>query len=146
MADALRDTLQHALGATYRLDRELGGGGMSRVFVAHDATLDREVVVKVLTAESVNGVSGDRFRREIQVIAKLQHPHIVSILGAGAADDTLYYVMPFVKGETLRARMTREGPLRIPDVLRTLREVLDALAFAHEHGVVHRDIKPDNIL
>ena len=139
-------TLQRALGDAYRLDRELGGGGMSRVFVAHDLTLDRDVVVKVLSEESTAGVSGDRFRREIQVIAKLQHPHVVSILSAGVADGSLYYVMPFVSGETLRARITREGPLPIADVVRLLREVLDALAFAHEHGVVHRDIKPENVL
>ena len=107
MNDPLLDTLQQTLGTAYHIERELGGGGMSRVFVAQDTTLDREVVVKVLMAESTNGVSGERFRREIQVIAKLQHPHIVSILSAGAADGTLYYIMPFVKGETLRARKCR---------------------------------------
>lgn len=146
MSDALRDALQRALGNAYRIERELGGGGMSRVFVAHDTSLDREVVVKVLSGESTGGISGDRFRREIQVIAKLQHPHIVSILAAGDAEGALYYVMPFVKGETLRARMTREGAMRVADVAKTLREVLDALSFAHEYGVVHRDIKPENIL
>jgi len=146
MADTLSDTLQQALGGTYRIERELGGGGMSRVFVAHDPSLDRDVVVKVLSAESTNGISGDRFRREIQVIARLQHPHIVSILSAGTADGALYYIMPFVRGETLRARMTREGPMAIPHAVRLLREVLDALAFAHGQGVVHRDIKPENVL
>ena len=146
MNDPLLDTLQQTLGTAYHIERELGGGGMSRVFVAQDTTLDREVVVKVLMAESTNGVSGERFRREIQVIAKLQHPHIVSILSAGAADGTLYYIMPFVKGETLRARMSREGPFKIADTVKVLREVLDALAFAHEQGVVHRDIKPENVL
>lgn len=119
---------------------------MSRVFVAHDQSLDRDVVVKVLSDDATAGVSGDRFRREIQVIAKLQHPHVVSILAAGEADGALYYVMPFVSGETLRARITREGPLPLSDTVRLLREVLDALAFAHERGVAHRDIKPENVL
>jgi TolB-like protein len=142
----LADTVQRALGDAYRVDRELGGGGMSRVFVAHDLTLDRDVVVKVLNEEQTAGVSADRFRREIQLIARLQHPHVVSILSAGTASGSLYYMMPFVTGETLRERITREGPLPIADVIRLLREVLDALAFAHQHGVVHRDIKPENVL
>jgi serine/threonine-protein kinase len=142
----LAEQIQHALGESYRVDRELGGGGMSRVFVAHDLTLDRDVVVKVLNEEQTAGVSAERFRREIQLIARLQHPHVVSILSAGTASGSLYYMMPFVTGETLRERITREGPLPIPDVVRLLREVLDALAFAHDHGVVHRDIKPENVL
>ena len=146
MSDALRRALQRALGDGYRVDRELGGGGMSRVFVAHDLTLDRDVVVKVLSDEATAGVSAERFRREIQLIAQLQHPHIVPILSAGAADGSLYYIMPFVTGETLRARIVRKGPLPIAEVVRLLREVLDALAFAHDHGVVHRDIKPENVL
>lgn len=142
----IHDALQQALGAGYRVERELGGGGMSRVFVARDLGLDRDVVVKVLSRESTAGVSGERFRREIQVIARLQHPHIVSILSAGSADGALYYVMPFIGGESLRARIAREGPLAVPDAVRILREVLDALAFAHKHGVIHRDIKPENVL
>ncbi|WP_411279402.1 serine/threonine-protein kinase [Gemmatimonas sp.] len=146
MTDALRDTLQQSLGTAYRIDRELGGGGMSRVFVAHDMALDRDVVVKVLSDEHTGGLSSDRFRREIQVIARLQHPHIVSILSAGGADGALYYVMPYVRGETLRARLSREGSLTVPDTVKLLRELLDALAFAHDHGVVHRDIKPENVL
>ena len=146
MSDALADSLQRALGDGYRVDRELGGGGMSRVFVARDLTLDRDIVIKVLSGEATTGVSADRFRREIQLIAKLQHAHVVPILSAGVADGSLYYTMPFVSGESLRARITREGPLPIVDVVRLLREVLDALAFAHEHGVVHRDIKPENVL
>jgi hypothetical protein len=146
MSDALPDTLQSALGGAYRVKRELGGGGMSRVFVARDVGLDRDVVVKVLSEESTAGVSGDRFRREIQTIARLQHPHIVSILSAGEARGALYYLMPFVSGETLRARIARQGPFSIAEAVRIVREVLDALAFAHEHGVVHRDIKPENVL
>jgi hypothetical protein len=147
LTDAIRATLQAALGTAYRIERELGGGGMSRVFVARDLALDRDVVVKVLPPESTEGVSADRFRREIQLIARLQHPHVVSIISAGAAEGgVLYYVMPFVGGETVRARITREGPFAVADAARILREVLDALAFAHRLGVIHRDIKPENIL
>ncbi len=146
MTDSLREILQTALGQAFRVERELGGGGMSRVFVARDVALDRDVVVKVLARESTAGVSGDRFRREIQVIARLQHPHIVPILSAGVADGALYYVMPFIGGETLRARLAREGPMTVSDAARVLREVLDALAFAHRHGVIHRDVKPENVL
>ena len=142
----LAASLQQTLGDAFRVDRELGGGGMSRVFVAHDVALDRDVVIKVLSAETTEGVSADRFRREIQLIARLQHPHVVSILSAGSAGGSLYYVMPFVTGETLRSRIAREGELPVPSVVRILLEVLDALEFAHEHGVVHRDIKPENIL
>ena len=142
----LRERLQSVLGDVYRVDRELGGGGMSRVFVAHDLSLDRDVVVKVLSEELTSGVSADRFRREIQLIAQLQHPHVVPLLAAGTAGESLYYTMPFVAGETLRARLAREGTLPVADVVRLLREVLDALAFAHDRGVVHRDIKPENVL
>ena len=142
----LREPLQAVLGDAYRVERELGGGGMSRVFVAHDVSLDRDVVVKVLSEELTSGVSADRFRREIQLMARLQHPHVVPLLSAGTAGGSLYYMMPFVTGETLRARLAREGTLPVADVVRLLREVLDALAFAHDHGVVHRDIKPENVL
>ena len=142
----LRERLQAVLGGAYRVDRELGGGGMSRVFVARDLGLERDVVVKVLSEELTSGVSADRFRREIQLIARLQHPHVVPLLAAGTAGESLYYTMPFVAGESLRARLGREGMLPVGDVVRLLREVLDALAFAHDHGVVHRDIKPENVL
>jgi tetratricopeptide (TPR) repeat protein len=138
--------LQEALGAGYRLDRELGGGGMSRVFVAQDVALGRFVVVKVLPPELAAGVSLDRFQREIRVAAALQHPHIVPLLAAGGAGDLFWYSMPLVEGESLRVRLAREHALPVPFVLRTLREVADALSHAHAHGVVHRDIKPDNIL
>jgi serine/threonine-protein kinase len=142
----LQDVLRSSLGPGYRIERELGGGGMSRVFLATDIGLDRAVVVKVLSSEQTTGVSPDRFRREIQVTAKLQHPHIVPLLSAGTADGVLYYVMPYLGGESLRARLVREGPLAVDVTVRILRGVLDALAFAHAHGVVHRDIKPENIL
>lgn len=119
---------------------------MSRVFLATDLSLDRQVVIKVLAPELAAGVSAERFRREIQMVAKLQHPHIVSILSAGDAEGALYYVMPFMSGESLRGRLVREGQMSVRDTVRVLREMLDALSFAHANGVVHRDIKPENIL
>jgi TolB-like protein/tetratricopeptide (TPR) repeat protein len=144
--DQLRDRLQSSLGTAYRLERELGGGGMARVFVATDPTLGRQVVVKVLSAETAEGLSAERFTREIQLAAALQDPHIVPVLTAGQTDDGLpYYTMPFVTGESLRARMA-SGPIPLDDSLRILRDVAAALEYAHERGVVHRDIKPENVL
>jgi len=142
----LQVRLQSALGAAYRLEQELGGGGMSRVFLAQERELGRQVVVKVLPAEMAAGVNAERFRREIQLAASLQHPHIVPLLATGHADDLVYYTMPLIDGESLRAKLTREGELPIPETGRLLRDVVDALAYAHAHGVVHRDIKPDNVL
>jgi serine/threonine protein kinase len=142
----LFDRLQSSLGTQYRLERELGGGGMSRVFVALEEQLGRRVVIKVLPPELSAGLSIDRFRREIQVIAALQHPHIVPLLASGQAGDLLYYTMPFIEGESLRAKVDREGALPVPAAARILREVADALGYAHQHGVVHRDVKPDNVL
>ncbi len=142
----LQSRLQTALGDAYRIDRELGGGGMSRVFLAHESALGRRVVVKVLPPEMAAGVNIERFRREIQLAASLQHPHIVPLHAAGQVGDLFYYTMPLVEGESLRAKMSREGELPVGDAIRILRDVVDALAYAHAHGVVHRDIKPDNIL
>ena len=142
---SLRDQLQHTLGTSYRLERELGGGGMSRVFVAEETALGRRVVVKVLPPEVVAGVNADRFKREIQVAARLQHPHIVPVLSAGEMQGVPYYTMPFVDGESVRARLIR-GPLSITEAIGILRDVAKALAYAHHNGIVHRDIKPDNIL
>jgi tetratricopeptide (TPR) repeat protein len=138
--------LQAAVGSTYRIERELGGGGMSRVFLADEVALGRQVVVKVLPPDMAAGVNVERFRREIQLAAKLQHPHIVPVLSAGAEGDLLYYVMPYIEGESLRVKLAREGELPVGEVVRVLREVVDALAYAHGRGVVHRDIKPDNVL
>ncbi|MEP6491952.1 MAG: serine/threonine-protein kinase [bacterium] len=138
--------LQDALGANYQLDHELAGGGMSRVFVAIDRVLGRKVVVKVLPPELAAGVNRDRFRREIQVAAQLQHPHIVPLLSAGEQGDLLWYTMPFIEGESLRAALERKKPFGAREVTRILHDVVDALAFAHERGVIHRDIKPANIL
>ncbi len=138
--------LQEALGSAYRLERELAGGGMSRVFVATDVALGRTVVVKVLPPELAAGVNRDRFRREIQVAAQLQHPHIVPLLSAGERDDLLWYTMPFIEGESLRTMLERRRRFSARDIIRMLHDIVDALAFAHERGVIHRDIKPANIL
>ena len=142
----LREKLETALGAAYRVERELGGGGMSRVFLAEEVALRRRVVVKVLAPDLAAGVSGERFRREVQVAAKLQHPHIVPLLAAGQSDSLLYYVMPFVEGESLRQRLAREAELPVAEALRLIRDIADALSHAHRHGIVHRDIKPENVL
>jgi serine/threonine protein kinase len=138
--------LTASLGGQYRLERELGGAGMSRVFVAEELALGRTVVLKVLPPELAAVLSADRFQREVRVGAALQHPHIVPLLAAGRVEDILYYTMPFVEGESLRARLSREGELPVEEAVRLLREVTDALAYAHHKGIVHRDIKPDNIL
>ena len=142
----VQDQLQRALQDRYRIERELGGGGMSQVFVAEELGLTRKVVLKVLPPGLAAALSTERFSREIQLSAGLQHPHIVPLLTAGRADELLYYTMPLVEGESLRSRLAREGELPVPEAVRLLRDLADALAYAHERGVVHRDIKPDNIL
>ncbi|HJQ20749.1 MAG TPA: serine/threonine-protein kinase, partial [Gemmatimonadaceae bacterium] len=142
----LREGLQQSLGSTFSVERELTGGGMSRVFVALDRALGRRVVVKVLPAELAASVSVDRFKREILLAAALQHPHIVGVLSAGEIDGMPYFTMPFVEGESLRTRIERDGQLTIGRTVSILKDVARALAYAHERGVVHRDIKPDNVL
>ncbi|MBC7790028.1 MAG: serine/threonine protein kinase [Anaerolineae bacterium] len=142
----LQERLHAALGAQYSIERELGGGGMSRVFLAHDSVLGRRVVLKLLPQELAAGVNMERFRREIQLAAQLQHPHIVPVHSAGEVDGMPYYVMPFIEGESLRARLERGELISITEAVRILHHVTDALAYAHERGVVHRDIKPDNVL
>jgi serine/threonine-protein kinase len=160
VTDYLRDRLAAALTATYRIDDELVGGGMSRVFAATEHALGRKVVIKVLPPELSAGVNRERFQREIQVAAQLQHPHIVPLLSAGrippdaptaggpavSEGELLYYTMPFIEGESLRAAVARRGRLPVRDVIRILHDVVEALAYAHSRGVVHRDIKPGNIL
>ena len=139
------ENLRKALSPAYDLERELTGAGMSRVFVATDKSLGRKVVIKVLPPELTAGVNRERFRREIQVAAQLQHPHIVTLLSAGEEGDLLYYTMPYIEGESLRHSLEK-GPLAVKDVVRILHDVVDALAYAHARGVIHRDIKPGNIL
>ena len=149
----LRDQLQRALGAAYRIERELGQGGMSTVWLAEDLKHGRKVAVKVLRPELAAALGADRFTREIRIAARLQHPHILPLLDSGEArleqgegPSFLYYVMPYVDGQSLRDRIAREGELPVHEAVRLLVEVVDALAFAHAQGVVHRDIKPDNVL
>ena len=142
----LRAALESTLGDVYRFDRELPGGAMSRVFVATDRQLGRDIVVKVLPPEVAAGLSAERFKREIQTAARLQHPHIVPLLSSGNVGGVPYFTMPFVEGESLRARLERVGELPVPEALRILREVASALSYAHKHGVAHRDIKPDNVM
>ena len=144
--DALRSQLQQTLGDGYTLERELGGGGMSRVFLARDEALGRDVVVKVLSPELAAGLSSERFTREIRLAASLQEPHIVPVLTAGTTTDGLpWFTMPFVAGESLRERLTR-GALPTAEALGILRNVAQALVYAHARGIVHRDIKPENVL
>jgi len=154
-ADSRRETaappelgayLQSALGDAYRIERELGGGGMSRVFLAREQTLGRDVVIKVLLPAIAAGLRGERFAREVRVAAAMQHPNVVPLFSAGDAAGLPYYVMPYVSGESLRARLTRDGRLPLADALSILRDVARALAFAHDRGVVHRDVKPENVL
>ena len=146
MSDHLLQRIQTSLGTAYTLERELGGGGMSRVFVAREEALQRDVVVKVLTADEAQALSSERFAREIRFAARLQDPHIVPLLSAGTTADGLpYYTMPFVRGESLRERMAH-GRVPLGEAVDVLRDIARALAHAHGLGVVHRDIKPENVL
>ena len=141
-----RTQLQAALGDAYSIERELGGGGMSRVFVAREEALGRDVVIKVLSSELAASLSAERFTREIRLAAGLQEPHIVPVLSAGVTGAGLpFYIMPFVRGDSLRARLA-SGPVPLAAAVSILRDVAHALAHAHEHGVIHRDIKPENVL
>ena len=140
------DRLATALARRYRLDRELGQGGMATVYLAHDLKHERDVAIKVLHPDLGAALGGERFLTEIRTTARLQHPHILPLLDSGEADGLLYYVMPLVTGETLRARLERERQLPIADAVRIAREVASALDYAHRQGVIHRDIKPENIL
>ena len=142
----LIDDLRNALGSSYSIERELGGGGMSRVFVGDEVALGRKVVVKVLAPELAAGVSAERFQREIKLAAQLQHPNIVPVLTTGVAAGLPYYTMPFVDGLSLRQRLERNSGVPIVEAIAVLKDVARALAYAHDHGIVHRDIKPENIL
>ena len=146
MAVELREALQGALDSDYLIAEELPRGGMSRVFLATERALNRRVVLKVLDPELAATLSAERFKREISLAARLQHPHIVPLLHAGAVEGKLFYTMPFVEGESLRELMARERPMPIERVTQILVEVAGALDYAHRQGVVHRDIKPENVM
>ncbi|MBI2072106.1 MAG: protein kinase [Gemmatimonadetes bacterium] len=145
MADPLT-RLQHALADRYRIERELGHGGMGLVFLAEDLKHGRKVALKVLRPEVGQSLGGDRFLREIRITAQLNHPNILTLIDSGEADGFTYYVLPYVEGESLRDRLDREKQLPLEDALRITRDVADALSYAHSLGVIHRDIKPENIL
>ncbi len=142
----IREALQQSLGDAYQIERELPRGGMSRVFAARETALGRTVVLKVLSPELAASLSAERFKREITLAARLQHPHIVPLLSTGSAADSLFYTMPLVDGESLRDRINRERPMPIETVITILTEISSALAYAHEMGIVHRDIKPENVM
>lgn len=145
MSDTFR-RLRESIGSRYGIERELGRGGMATVFLAKDLKHDREVAIKVLHPDLAATIGAERFEREIKLAAKLQHPHILGLYDSGDADGLLYYVMPFVKGESLRDRIDREKMLPIDDAIRITLEVASALGHAHAQGIIHRDIKPENIL
>jgi serine/threonine protein kinase/formylglycine-generating enzyme required for sulfatase activity/cephalosporin-C deacetylase-like acetyl esterase len=140
------ERLVAALGQRYRLERELGAGGMATVLLAQDLKHHRKVAIKVLDPALAAGLGTERFLREIEIAAMLTHPHILPLHDSGEIDGFLFYVMPFVEGETLRERLAREGPLSVPETVRLLSEIVDALAYAHGQGVVHRDMKPGNVM
>src|SRR5215207_11464954 len=142
----LGQLLADALAGRYRIERELGQGGIAIVYVAEDLLHHRKVAIKVLRTDAGTELGGERFLREIEIASALRHPHIIPLYDSGESDGRLFYVMPLVEGESLRARIDRERQLPIDDALRYAREVADALSYAHAHGVVHRDIKPENIL
>ncbi len=146
MTAGLFQRVAAALTDRYRLIRELGSGGMATVYLAEDTRHHRQVALKVLRPELAATLGAERFTREIETVAQFQHPHILPLLDSGDARGFLYYVMPYVEGESLRDRLARHGELPIHDAVKLLVEVVDALAYAHAHGVVHRDIKPDNVL
>jgi serine/threonine-protein kinase len=140
------ERLRAALESRYAIERELGSGGMATVYLAEDLKHHRKVAVKVLRPELAAALGPERFLREIEIAAALTHPHILTLIDSGEADGFLYYVMPYIEGDSLRVKLAHEGELPVGDAVRILRDVVDALAHAHRHGVVHRDVKPDNVL
>lgn len=145
MAEQL-DRLKSALADRYTIEHELGSGGMARVYLAHDIKHDRQVALKVPKQEIAATLGPERFLREIKIAAQLTHPHILPLYDSGEADGFLYYVMPYVAGESLHQRLEREKQLRLDDALHFVRELADGLGYAHRVGVIHRDIKPENVL
>src|SRR5512135_2138023 len=146
MPPQLLTRLQSALADRYRLDSEIGAGGMATVYLAHDVRHDRRVALKVLRPELSAVIGAERFLAEIKLTANLQHPHILPLFDSGEADSFLFYVMPYVEGETVRSRLRREKQLPVAEAVRIATEVASALDYAHRRGVIHRDIKPENIL
>jgi hypothetical protein len=143
------ETLEHlttVFGGRYHVERELGVGGMATVYLARDVKHDRHVAIKVLRPDLAHSLGPERFLREIHIVAKLQHPHILGLIDSGESDGILYYVMPYVSGETLRTRLAREGEMPISEAVWILREIADALAHAHAQHIIHRDIKPENVM
>src|SRR5215213_2167599 len=138
--------LREGLADRYTLERELGCGGMATVFLAQDLRHDRPVALKVLHPELASALGPERFQREIRLAARLQHPHILTVHDSGEDAGRLWFTMPYVEGESLRDRLNREKQLPVDDALRIAREAADALDYAHAHGVIHRDVKPENIL
>src|SRR6185436_13490149 len=144
--DSATSSLVNALADRYRLEREIGSGGMATVYLAKDVRHERDVAVKVLRPEIASSIGVERFLAEIKTTAHLQHPHILGLIDSGEVNGTVFYVMPFVKGESLRDRLNRELQVPISDAVRIATQVAGALDYAHRHGVIHRDIKPENIL
>src|SRR5881396_3673854 len=147
--DPVRDAVAvvtAALGDRYAIDRELGRGGMATVYVAQDRRHAREVAIKVLRPDVAAAIGAERFLREIAIAARLTHPHVLPLIDSGQADGSLYYVMPYVRGETLRERLVREQRFALKDALRIARDVGAGLDYAHREGFVHRDVKPENVL
>ena|SRR5688572_3047828 len=143
---ATLEQVRQAFVQSYAVEREVGQGGMATVYLARDLKHSRQVALKVLRPELASAMGGDRFPREIQIIAQLSHPHILPLHDSGEMGGFLFYVMPFVEGESLRQKLTRDGRMPVREAVRILREVADALAYAHERGIIHRDIKPDNVM
>ncbi|MEO7455507.1 MAG: serine/threonine-protein kinase, partial [Gemmatimonadaceae bacterium] len=140
------DELAAALVGRYTVERELGAGGMATVYLARDLKHDRRVAIKVLTPELAASVGAARFLQEIRIAAQLQHPHILGLIDSGHVGETIFYVMPFVEGQSLRERLAGAQKLPVAEAVRIAREVADGLCYAHAHGVVHRDIKPENVM
>src|ERR1700741_19599 len=140
------ELLKSTLADRYTIERKIGSGGMANVFVAHDVRHNRKVAIKIMHPELAMRIGIERFLREIETTAKLQHPHILPLFDSGRVEQTVFYVMPYIEGESLRARLKRETQIPVAAALRIASEVASALGYAHRHGVIHRDVKPDNVL